>query len=318
MTKPIKKIYCIGGATIDHKLKSPELLIKETSNPISSFIAFGGVARNIAENLAYWTNEVYLQCAVGNDKEGQQLLTHMKTIGVNIDACLTVNNHVTAHYYAVLNPSGTMYISLIDMDIYNNLPLLPFTISWKEWQANSIVFIDTNLPTEIIDHALKQIHNKQITLCIDPVSVSKTKKLPQRLDNVFLIKPNKDEAIALTQVNIDSFADCKKAGYILLDRGVENVVISLGEAGYAIINTHEQYYFQSTPLSKIQDVSGAGDAFIAGILFGLQHDYMLREACQLGNAAALHTLQSLKTTVEDLQISHLQAFIRKQKHAAIF
>jgi pseudouridine kinase len=124
-------IYCIGGANIDCKLKSTVPLSQQTSNPVNSSISHGGVARNVAENLARWTTGVHLQCMVGNDNEGRQLLAHVRRAGVNIENSMALDNKKTSHYYTILNRDGEVHIALADMEIYHHIPLYPFTHSGK-------------------------------------------------------------------------------------------------------------------------------------------------------------------------------------------
>src|SRR5262249_8397983 len=99
-------IYCIGGANIDRKLISLGVLTRETSNPVTSVTTWGGVARNIADNLSRWTQPIYLQCVVGDDKEGQQLLQAIQQLGVDVSHCLTLSHCTTSQYYAVLDSKG--------------------------------------------------------------------------------------------------------------------------------------------------------------------------------------------------------------------
>lgn len=304
MSKPI---FCIGGANIDRKLIACDQLLLGTSNPVSSTTTFGGVARNVAENLAHWTAPIHLQCVVGDDIEGKNLLAYMQQLGVDIRHCLILPHHSTSHYYAVLEMQGELRIALADMAIYNHIPTKIFKQAWNEWPDESIIFIDTNLPADILQQIIQ--HNKQnkYQLCIDPVAVLKAKRLPLSLENIFLIKPNQDEASALCNIPIHSINDCMTAGEILLKRGVKNVVISVGEAGYVIVNEEMKRHITITKIEEIKDVNGAGDAFVAGILYGLQQALPLLEACELGATAAALTIQSYKTVAENITARDLKS-----------
>ena len=78
-----KNIICIGGANVDFKLKSQKPLLLNTSNPVFSNNSFGGVARNVAHNLAKITSKIHLQCVVGDDSYGKILLEQLQSLGVN-------------------------------------------------------------------------------------------------------------------------------------------------------------------------------------------------------------------------------------------
>ncbi|EKD71012.1 MAG: carbohydrate kinase, PfkB family [uncultured bacterium] len=318
-----KKIYCIGGANIDRKLKASTPLTLKSSNPVSSVCTFGGVARNVAQNLAHWTTDISLQCVLGNDTDGLNMLNHMQQLGVNVLHCQILDGKKTSNYYAVLNNNGELCVALADMDIYQEICIDTFSLPWENWQNNSLIFLDTNLPAELLTLAIQKAAERHLTICIDPVSAVKAQKIPEQLDHVFLIKPDLHEASALTNMSIHSITDCIIAGRKLQKRGVQNVVISLGKSGYVVVNEKVEEYIQTMQFDEVIDVSGAGDAFIAGILFGLQEDNNILEACQLGAAAAAYTIQSHLTVAEDITVSRLQAFIhnhqivRENSHAVL-
>lgn len=300
-----KQIICIGGANVDHKLKSFSKLEISTSNPVKSYTSFGGVARNVAENLARLTNQVYLQCIVGNDADGHQLLLHINQLKVNTDHCIILDSCKTSHYYAVINDEGELYIALSDMNIYNNIDENIFTEKWSHWPDDAIIFADTNLSTSLLQKLIDQCKYTNQRLCIDPVSVTKAKRLPSTLENVFLLKPNRLEASILTNMELKTIQDCLYAGRLLLDRGVQNVVITLGEHGYVIVNKDTRLHILASYNHNINDVNGAGDAFCAGILYGLQNESDIIKACKLGAAAATLTLQTHQSVSQNISVTTL-------------
>lgn len=318
-----KKIICIGGITIDRKLTSIHKLQLGTSNPVSSISTFGGVAHNVAQNLALLTDKVHLCSVVGQDNYGLEAIAHLKSLNIQTQNVLTLPNKPTAHYDVILDQEGELFFALADMDIFDEVPFHSFTQSWNEWDSDTLVFLDTNLPKAIIEHTIQIARTKNIKLCIDPVSVTKAQKLPSRLEDVFLLKPDRFEAEALTDIRIHSVRDCIKAGNLLLDKGVRNCIISLGKSGYVLVNETVQEHFPAFFIDPIVDVSGAGDAFVAGILYELKHHATVIDACKTGAAMAALTIQSCHTVNE--QINHetlknlqLTQTLRETDHAAIF
>lgn len=317
-------IFCIGGAAIDRKLKTIKPMQLATSNPISTSITFGGVAHNVARNLAQLTDNIYLQCIVGDDNEGQQLLAHLNKAEIDTKASLVKTNGKTASYYAILEPDGELAVALIDMEIYDDIDFELFTKTWDHWQAGDLVFLDTNLSLPLIEHAILESIRKELILCIDPVSALKATKLPSNLEGVYLIKPDRFEAEVLTGIQIHSINDCIAAGMNLIKRGVKNCVISLGKSGYVVVNDASQKHFPAIPIEVMHDVSGAGDAFIAGILFELKQGSAILRACEFGAAAAAYTLQSHQTVADKMTISQLNTLLSEQereesvRHATVF
>jgi pseudouridine kinase len=311
---PIKKkpILCLGGANIDYKLMPSQPIILGTSNPVITETAFGGVARNVAENLANWTNEIYIQTLVGDDAIGSALLTHLQNKGVNTEYSDQLPNAETSQYYAVLNPNGELHAAYVNMGIYDNYPKNTFIEHLNHWPQNALIFIDTNFPAWTFDIISARQSEMDWQICIDPVSIAKCKKIPRDLSAIYLIKPNRDEATALTGIKIQSHHDAFKAAQILLNRGARNVVISLGDAGCVIANHHHQQIQPAFKPKQIIDVNGAGDAFFAGILYGLQQSYSLPDACEFGAAAASFTLETTKTVLSTNPVSQIRSFIKPE------
>ncbi|WP_454784460.1 carbohydrate kinase family protein [Legionella sp. WA2024007413] len=318
-----KQIICIGGITIDRKLTSTHQLQLGTSNPVSSISSFGGVAHNVAKNLSLLTNNVHIYGVVGQDNDGLHAIAHLKSMGVGIQNILTIHNKSTAHYDVILDKEGELVLALADMEIFDHVPFDQFTSSWCEWNNEEIVFLDTNLPHVIIEYAIQIARTQNIKLCIDPVSVSKARKLPPLLENIFLLKPDRFEAEALTQTHIHSVSDCIKAGQILLDKGVRNCIISLGKSGYVIVNETVKKHVPAFFIDPIVDVSGAGDAFIAGILYELKKNTPIIDACHTGAAMAALTVQSCHTVNEQINFEALKNIqlnhsVREIHHEPIF
>lgn len=319
-----KKIFCIGGAAIDRKLKACTPLINATSNLVNATTHFGGVARNVAENLVNWTSDVFLHTVVGEDEDGIEILSGIKQKGVDITQSIILKSARTANYYAVLDTNGELYISLADMSIFDQTPFPRFTQGFNLFEEGSILFLDTNLTADVISMVVRIALEKQLRLCVDPVSVVKSKKLSEDLRGIYLIKPNPMEAAAITGMPVETIGQAMNAGETLLTMGVENVVITLGKAGYVIVNKEEKEYIGIEPIHDVINVNGAGDAFMAGIIYGLQQGFSLRHACQWGAAAAAFTVSSPDTVAGNITSTQLQAFIHNQKiitgqhHAAIF
>jgi len=286
------RIRCLGGVTIDRKLKSWKPLRRGTSNPVTSLSTFGGVAHNVALNLRQLTSNISLQSAVGNDDDGYRILAHVREHRIAADDILILAQQRTAHYDAILDEEGELYLALADMAIFDSIPCRSFIQAWDAWAEHDLVFLDTNLPEAILEQAINTARVKKIRLAVDPVSVSKAQKLPHSLEGVLFIKPDRLEAEALSGVSIQSTADCFKAGKILLNRGVQHVIISLGKDGYVVVNAAMQKQVPAKIVHALVDVSGAGDAFVAGMLYSIKQGGDILDACQMGENAAIRALYS--------------------------
>src|SRR6266850_5910429 len=69
--KPVR-VVCIGGANMDIKCRIAGKTVMGSSNPGATVLAPGGVARNVAHNLARLGVGAALVSAVGRDAFGRQ------------------------------------------------------------------------------------------------------------------------------------------------------------------------------------------------------------------------------------------------------
>jgi 1-phosphofructokinase family hexose kinase len=100
----------------------------------------------------------------------------------------------------------------------------------------------------------------------------------------FLVKPNADEAQALTGEPIDGDAAARRAAAFFLDRGVELVALSLGADGL-LLATRGQAVRARPPRVRALNPVGAGDALLAGIAWALEQRLGLPELARWGVAS---------------------------------
>ena len=98
-----KRLVCIGGAVLDRKYHARKPLIFETSNPVDGYRSFGGVARNVAENLARLEVAVSFISIVGDDDTGRSILRHLRDLGADVSQVITTTERPTAEYAAILD-----------------------------------------------------------------------------------------------------------------------------------------------------------------------------------------------------------------------
>ncbi|MCF6093093.1 winged helix-turn-helix transcriptional regulator [Microaerobacter geothermalis] len=304
-----KHIVCIGGANIDRKMESLSSIQFHTSNPVHSSQSCGGVARNVAENLGRLGCSTSLITVVGKDSEGSWLLDETRKHHVDISQSITLPEQRSGNYTAVLDQNGEMVIALADMEIYDALTWEMIMERWSHIASSQIIFLDANLPMNVLSNMIRRCKEEGLFLCVDPVSITKAKKLPDELDGVNIIFPNKDEAEIMSGISIESIYDCKLASEMIRKRGVEQVILTLGSNGIYIeadgISEHV-----AVPKITPVDVTGAGDALVAGVIFGIVQGESLISASRLGITAASLTLQT-KNTVSNLNSGILYSYLNQ-------
>ncbi|WP_027834646.1 carbohydrate kinase [Maritalea myrionectae] len=297
-----QSILCIGGAVMDRVLKLKEPGILETSNPASAEETRGGVARNVAENLARLGEPTKLLSIVGDDGAADALSAATTQSGVDLSHMVRNRNLATGTYTAIMQPDGSLYLGVADMDIFNQMDAAFVQTHLGLISGSALIFADTNLSTDGLAKLVTHCRDQNIPLAVDTVSIPKFKRLPDDLSGISYLFCNKDEALAATeQATPDAMITA------LISRGAEHVIITDGANGVYLSYQNTMQHL-AVPAAEIVDVSGAGDAFVAGTLHGLNQKLPLAQAAQFGIAAAQHTLKSTLRNSPDLSHTAVETF----------
>jgi pseudouridine kinase len=312
----METIVCIGGANIDRKLRSLDALRMGTSNPAEQLETFGGVARNVAENLARLGLPTALVSAVGDDATGAALLQQAEAAGLATSHVLRVAGAPTGSYTAVLDATGQMLLALAAMPLAERLTPHRLQASAALRARAACTVLDLNLPADSLAALLAEARADGRMLLAVAVSEPKMARLPRDLRGLQCLILNRGELHALLQEEDDESSD--EAGLAALHRrGVRQVVLTRGPAGLLCSEAGAPALALAAPaVERIVDVTGAGDALAAGVCAGLclpprrdpQPDsQQLARACRIGLALAALTLQTSATVHPALSPAWLAA-----------
>jgi len=295
------RVICIGGAAVDRKYRALSSLRMATSNPVASERSFGGVARNVAENLARLGAQVSLVSILGNDDNGRLMLEQLEPAGIDTRYMVVSQTSATAEYVAVLQPDGDLAIGLADMAIFDEFVPALLQRAEREREADWI-FADCNLPAQTLHHLLDRSRREGLMLAIDAVSAPKAMRLARDLRGIGLLFLNLDEARALLE---EPEASPEAAAAALLARGAARIVLTLGSEGLVAADSAGIRRIRPVD-ADIVDATGAGDALIAATLVGLLKGLDLHDAARLGTAAAALTVDSSASVRPDLSLALLE------------
>ncbi len=292
-------IIVIGGANIDIKAQASGKYIAGTSNPGSVSFTPGGVARNIAHNLGSLGVNVALISAIGNDAAGEIAIAATSAAGVDLSLCLR-EEAATGSYVAVLDEKGELVSAVNDMRILESLKPESVKPHRAALEAAKLIVADCNTRPDLLDYLALNFSEK---LIVEPVSVSKSQKLLTLLDKheVFLATPNRDQLEAMTDTD-----DMDQACQNLHERGLQNLVVHLGSEGALLSSGKGMKNIHAASHAQVRDVTGAGDAAVAGLVYGLLKGYDISKAAQFGQAAASLVLSSTASTAVGLTETALQ------------
>ena len=290
-----RPIVCLGAANLDRKLRSNATLKMGTSNPARQDESFGGVARNIAENLARLSTPVSLITVIGDDSSGKALLEHAEAAGIDTRGTLRLQGICTGTYTAVLDDHGEMLLALADMALYDSLTPAFLATRQPQRTVGALTVADMNLPEETLKCLLADAQRDAIPLVIVAVSQPKMARLPQDLHGLRLLILNQGELETLVGHPLNTDAELLAACRLLQSQGAQDVIVTRGGTG-VVYTTAQGIAHLDAPNAHIVDVTGAGDAFSAAVCWSMFHgseDLLL--ACRRGLRLSAMTLECEET-----------------------
>lgn len=289
-------ISVIGGANVDLSATLSDAFIAADSNPGHIEVGYGGVARNIAHNLSLLGAQTRLFTIFGGDLFGGLLQDFCKQQGIDVHLSERELELRSGIYLCINNHGGEMIAAVADTEAIR--AITPEWLAKKSGDINQSDFIvaDTNITEDSIRWLME---NVTVPLFIDGVSSTKAHRVVNALHNAKLpylhtLKLNLKEALAVTEMS--TYAE---AAQKLLDMGVEHVYITLGAEGVYCRNAAEEWLFPALP-GDIVNTTGAGDAFLAGVVYAHAKGIDFPQTAQYGLMAARATLMSPKAVNPDI------------------
>jgi pseudouridine kinase len=298
-------VLVIGASSLDVKGRALKPLVPGTSNQGLIRSSLGGVGRNIAENLARLGVPTVLLSVVGGDGAGRRLLAQTTDSGVDTRHVLVDPEGRTGSYLVIFDRHGNVHVSIDDMAILKQITPRYVNDRRRLFRDAAMVIIDANLSRTTLRTVFRLAQRYGVWVCADPTSANLALRLRPYLSQLHMVTPNVAEAEALLgEGSIESREDAIAAAKRLVTRGVNIAVISLAEMGVCYATSNESGHVPALEI-EIADLTGAGDALSAAIVFGLLEDMPIGEAIRLGVSAAALTLQSRETVCQDLSLEKL-------------
>jgi len=316
-------VIVIGGLNVDIVARGAQKMVSPGQLTYASELSIGpgGKSRNIAQMVAVLSEDsrVAMIGRTAQDPYGfwKLPMDSLKQAGVNTDFIHVSEHKDEQHFPGIalipVDTDGNSQIYLIPgvnnkfsaSDIENADEL--FLAAAKN---NGILVLTLELPYETAIHAVKKANKLGLKVLFDPGGIDETKNYDELLsEKMLLIKPNEHEARLLTGVEVKDYESAKLAANKLLEKGIENVLITIGSGGgYFFSHTTEKHL----PVHNVQDASvkdetGCGDQTMAAIAYSLSEGNDLETAVRIGIVAG--TLKFYKAGIAPITKQELNRYL---------
>ena len=303
-------ILCVGEIVADIVVRPvPDIDFSVDSMKVEEIsIKNGGDAMNTSINLARLSNDVAFIGKVGRDYFGSLLVDTAKASGVNMDSMAYTSSFLTSRVIALIKENGERcflhYVGTNNHLEYDdiNLSLLDQCKFLHIGGTFHLPKFDGKGAAKLLKLAKEKGVLTTMDVCWDHSGrwAETIKPCFPYLD-YFIPSMNEAKHIADTE-------DIHEIAAYFHRHGVKTVIIKLGENG-SYCNTGTCAFYCGRYTVETVDTTGAGDAFVSGLLSGLNRGYDIEKCVKMGTAVAAFVIQKTGATDGTPDLETLQNFM---------
>ena len=261
----------------------------------------GGKGANQAVAMARLNGNVSMIGKVGEDGFGQTLINSLKNDNVDTTYIHTTNGATgvalitvdkNAQNSIVVSPGANFEVKEDDID--NNIEAIKYS---------DIVVLQLETPLNTIKYALNKSKELNKYTILNPAPAVKLDD--EIIKNVDLLTPNETELEIISGVSIETEEDIQKAAQIMIEKGVKELIVTLGSKGSLYINKEKSMFKKAYKVEAV-DTTAAGDSYTGALAVALSQDKNIEDAMDFASkVGALSVLkegaQSSLPTLEDVE-----------------
>lgn len=234
----------------------------------------GGKGANQAYTCGRLGSKARILGSVGADPYGSALLANLRSAGVETNAVQKLADADTGLAMIAVEDSGNNAI-MVDQGANLHTDAAYINANRALIAAADAIVMQLEIPLEAVTLAARIAKEEGKLVVLDPAPAS---PLPDELyRNVDILKPNESELEILTGMPVRCPADAQQAARSLLAKGVDTVVVTLGDQGAVTVSTEAEVHYPAKN-AKVVDTTAAGDSFTAAMTMLLADGHSLEQA----------------------------------------
>lgn len=280
----MRRIVVVGSLNMDtvietsHMPKCGETVVGKNIMQIP-----GGKGANQAYAAGKLGGNVAMIGAVGRDSSGAALLESLKSVGVDVSKIEKMKHTTTGQAFITVDDQGDN--SIIIISGANGKVTTELIDKNKDIICGSdIVILQLEIPLEVVQYAKELAVKEKKLVIVDPAPA--VKGIPDTFwEEIDYIKPNETELEILTGLTTKNEEETIKAAKSLLEKGVKNVLVTLGGTGCMHVSKEGSRFYKANKVKAV-DTTAAGDCFTAAFALALSQGKNCRDAIEFGQKAS--------------------------------
>lgn len=264
---PRPKVCVIGSSNLDMNAYLDRFPEPGETRTGSRFITgFGGKGANQAVMAARRGAEVRFIARIGDDFIGRDMLEHFRSEGIDSTHVRITERASSGVAVITIDSAGQNMIVAIP-GANHHLTAADVETARSAIESAQVLVCQMEVPLEANLAGMKIAKQAGVPVIFNPAPAPSS--LPDeafRLATVLCV--NETEAAQLSGQSVNSVADAEAAARILLGRGVNEVIVTMGSFGCLLVSPYRFETIRSPAVNAV-DTTGAGDAFVGSLAFDL-------------------------------------------------
>ena len=304
-----KPIVVFGSFVVDLTSRSAGLPVPGQTILGSSFkMGPGGKGSNQAVAAHRAGANVTLVTKVGKDVFGKVATDFYKSEGMNVDYILEDDNRETGVALILVDENSAQNEIVVVPAACSNITLDEVEKCRPLIENAAIVLLQHEINFDAQYKVIDIAHKAGVKIVLNPAPACEVPA--EILAKIDTVTPNETEAQVLTGVEVKTLEDAEKAAKVFLEKGVKNVVITMGSLGAFATDGKKSELVPRLNVNAI-DTTGAGDAFNGGFVMALSEGRDLFEALRYGNATGALSVTKLGTAPAMPMRAEIDAMVKE-------
>ena len=277
------KLTVVGSSNTDMVVKTPRFPVPGETIIGGEFFMFpGGKGGNQAVAASRMGGEVSFITSLGDDVFGHNAMEGYKAEGINMSGSKIHSDKASGVALITVNADGENEI-VVASGANNLLNIEQLDSCVEILKSSPLILTQLETPMAVVSYLASFCKKREIPLVINPAPAQKLDD--EILKGLYLITPNETETTILTGKEVTDEKSASLAADILLNMGVQNVLITMGKRGSFFKNADDQFTITPPKVTAI-DTTAAGDVFNGALVVFLSEGRSWRESIDMASKAA--------------------------------
>jgi len=281
--RKMSKIVVLGSSNTDLVIRSPRMPRPGESILGGDFMmTAGGKGANQAVAIARLGSPVTFIAKVGCDMFGDRAVEQYAAEGIDISTVLRDENAPSGVALITVDDAGENCI-VVAGGANNRLSVADVDSMRDHIESADYLLMQLEVPMPVIEHAAAIAFDAGVKVVLNPAPAAKLSD--ELLSKCYMLTPNETECGVIAGVGVGNSEQAEAAAEMLIEKGVQNVIVTLGGKGSLYRSATERAVIPAYRVKAV-DTTAAGDTYNGALCVALSEGKTVREAAEFATKAS--------------------------------